>query len=151
MGNFNKDYDEKYEPRDTLDFKWENKQGLNQGKNVIILMVESWGCNISYICGKGPSYMPKLEKLAKENMFFSDYHSVVQSTSLSVSAVLKSNPVITLSDEEKLKKYPKALYKGADNLEFNVIALIICSWSNGNISGIPWPCKSNKVPIWLFI
>lgn len=117
VGNFNKDYDEKYEPRDTLDFKWENKQGLNQGKNVIILMVESWGCNISYICGKGPSYMPKLEKLAKENMFFSDYHSVVQSTSLSVSAVLKSNPVITLSDEEKLKKYPKALYKENDLIE----------------------------------
>lgn len=44
-------------------------QGLNQKKNVILVLVESLGCNFTYICGSGPAYMPKVEKIAK-NLHF---------------------------------------------------------------------------------
>lgn len=112
VGNVNKPYDETYAPRDNLDFKWEELPGQNQQKNVILLIVESWSCNLTYICGSGPSYMPKLESLAKNNLFFNNYHATLGSTSGSTLEMLKSVPVVPSLDEKN--EFKKKLYQEND-------------------------------------
>ena len=93
-GNFNKDYEEHYAPRDNLDFKWKSEKGLNQQKNVILVLVESLGCNLTNMCGAGPTYVPYIEKIAQNNLLFDNYHSIIPSTSLSYKAITKSLPII---------------------------------------------------------
>lgn len=109
-GNVEKPYKESYPPRDNLNFEWKSLKGLNQQKNVIILIVESWSCNLTYICGSGPSYMPKIENLANQNTFFSNYHAFKESTSQSILSIIKSIPVITSSKNE----YRDNIYKYND-------------------------------------
>ena len=118
VGDINKDYEDIYEPRDTLNFNWEEHIGQNKQKNVIIILVESWSCNITKICGTTDSYMPKLEKIAKDNWLFTNYHSMVQSTSISLFSVLKSIPAITLFNRGKnlQNKFNKKLYLENDLL-----------------------------------
>lgn len=94
IGNFNAVYSEDYSQRKNLNLKWISKSGLNNRRNIIILIVESWGCNFTYICGKGPSYMPKIEKLVHRGLFFDNYYSIIPSTSLSYTSIVKSVPVI---------------------------------------------------------
>ena len=93
-GNFKKDYEEHYAPRDNLDFKWKSEKGLNQQKNVILVLVESLGCNLTNMCGAGPTYVPYIEKIAQNNLLFDNYHSIIPSTSLSYKAITKSLPII---------------------------------------------------------
>lgn len=115
QGNFKKDYDETYTPRDNLDFKWQTAPGLNQKKNVILVLVESLGCNFTYICGSGPAYMPKVEKIAKNNLLFDNYYSSVPSTSLSYLAINKSIPVISTRPNQTLSlPYREKLYAEND-------------------------------------
>ena len=115
QGNFKKDYDEIYTPRDNLDFKWQTAPGLNQKKNVILVLVESLGCNFTYICGSGPAYMPKVEKIAKNNLLFDNYYSSVPSTSLSYLAINKSIPVISTRPNQTLSlPYREKLYAEND-------------------------------------
>lgn len=107
QGNANTPFTKDYQPRKNLNFKWETKTGLNKQKNVIILIVESWSCNLTFICGKGPSYMPKIEQLANNNTFFANYHGYIESTSTSVLSIVKSVPSLfldSLDTKEKLYK-----------------------------------------------
>ncbi len=112
-GNFFIDYSDDYEPRLNLDLKWKKAQGLNQAQNVILVLVESWGCNHTYICGDGPSYMPELEQIAKENLLFDNYYSIVPATSLSYLAIAKSVPVVQ-GRKQELNQYTTELYKEND-------------------------------------
>lgn len=93
-GNFKKDYEEHYAPRDNLDFQWKIEKGLNQQKNVILVLVESLGCNLTNMCGAGPTYVPYIEKIAQSNLLFDNYHSIIPSTSLSYKAIIKSVPIM---------------------------------------------------------
>lgn len=94
VGDFGKSYSINYENRKQLDLQWEEQQGLNQKKNVIILLVESWGCSFTYACGLGPSYMPNIESLTENNLFFDNYYSVMPSTSMSYLSIVKHSPAI---------------------------------------------------------
>ena len=93
-GNFKKNYQEHYVPRDNLDFKWKSEKGLNQQKNVILVLVESLGCNLTNMCGAGPTYVPYIEKIAQNNLLFDNYHSIIRATSLSYKAIIKSVPIM---------------------------------------------------------
>lgn len=97
-GNFKKDYEEHYAPRDNLDFQWKIEKGLNQQKNVILVLVESLGCNLTNMCGSGPTYVPYIEKIAQSNLLFDNYHSIIRATSLSYRAITKSVPIILNGD-----------------------------------------------------
>ena len=86
-----------------------------QKKNVILVLVESLGCNFTYICGSGPAYMPKVEKIAKNNLLFDNYYSSVPSTSLSYLAINKSIPVISTRPNQTLSlPYREKLYAEND-------------------------------------
>lgn len=95
VGNFDSNYSDSYAPRKNLKINFSNDTGLNQKKNVILVLVESWGCNFTYICGTGPSKMPKIESLKDHAMFFDNYYSIMPSTSLALLSMIKSVPVIT--------------------------------------------------------
>ncbi|MGN1394669.1 MAG: LTA synthase family protein [Succinivibrionaceae bacterium] len=94
FGDFDKHYSEDYIYRKNLNIEMFTGTGLNQRKNVIVLIVESLGCNYTYICGKGPSYMPNIEQIMANNQFFNNYYSIFPSTSLATLAIIKSVPVI---------------------------------------------------------
>ncbi|MGN1394675.1 MAG: LTA synthase family protein [Succinivibrionaceae bacterium] len=117
IGNFMQNYESTYAPRDNLKIQWNTKQGLNKQQNVILLLVESLGCNFTYICGSGPSYMPHIEELAKENLLFDNYYSIIPSTSLSYLSIVKGFPVIqSMHDKpnEISKNFVFELYKQND-------------------------------------
>jgi lipoteichoic acid synthase len=113
-GDYQKDYDKVYEPRDNLDFQYQIKTGLNQHKNVILVLVESLGCNFTYICGNGPSYMPNLEKIAKDNLLYDRYYSTIPSTSYSYLSIVKSVPVIQKRSSDYNATYKTKLYDEND-------------------------------------
>ncbi|WP_406545970.1 hypothetical protein, partial [Succinimonas sp.] len=97
MGNFYNTYSDNYSKRNNLTFDYKTEQGLNQKKNIILVLVESWGCNFTYICGTGPAKMPNIESLAKNNTFFDNYYSIMPSTSFSLLSIIKSAPVINIA------------------------------------------------------
>ncbi|WP_406037613.1 LTA synthase family protein [Succinimonas sp.] len=97
MGNFYNTYSDNYSKRNNLTFDYKTEQGLNQKKNIILVLVESLGCNFTYICGTGPAKMPYIESLAKNNAFFDNYYSIMPSTSLSLLSIIKSAPVIHIA------------------------------------------------------
>lgn len=100
IGNFFKEYSNDYQNRSNLNLRWETHEGLNQKKNVIILLVESWGCSFTYACGIGPSYMPNIESLVSDSVFFDNYYSVMPSTSLSYLSIVKGVPAIQFAWDE---------------------------------------------------
>ena len=97
MGNFYSTYSDNYSKRNNLTISYKSEQGLNQKKNIILVLVESWGCNFTYVCGTGPSKMPSIEALAKNNAFFDNYYSIIPSTSFSLLSIIKSVPVINIA------------------------------------------------------
>ncbi len=97
LGNFYNTYSDNYSKRNNLTFDYKTEQGLNQKNNVILVLVESWGCNFTYICGTGPAKMPNIESLAKNNAFFDNYYSIMPSTSFSLLSIIKSAPVINIA------------------------------------------------------
>lgn len=103
-GSFHKKYSENFALRDNLDFKWQYGTGLNQQKNVILVLVESLGCNFTYMCGNGPALMPKLEKIATKNTLYNNYYSEIPATSLSYLSIVKSVPVIQTNDSDMISK-----------------------------------------------
>ncbi len=94
VGNFENSYSKDYAKRNNLDLEWTEQPGLNQKKNVILLLVESWGCSFTFACGLGPSYMPKIESLSVDNFFFDNYYSIMPSTSMSYLSIVKGAPAI---------------------------------------------------------
>lgn len=114
-GSFNKEYSEDFPLRDNLDFKWQYGTGLNQQKNVILVLVESLGCNFTYMCGNGPAYMPNLEKIAARNTLYNNYFSEIPATSLSYLSMVKSVPVIQTNDSDQVSQsYRKKLHEQND-------------------------------------
>ena len=97
MGNFYNTYSDSYSKGNNLTFDYKTEPGLNQKKNIILVLVESWGCNFTYICGTGPAKMPNIESLAKNNAFFDNYYSIMPSTSFSLLSIIKSAPVINIA------------------------------------------------------
>lgn len=115
QGDFNKDYDANYAPRDNLEFGWRVAPGFNKKQNVIVVMVESLGCNFTYLCGSGPAYMPNVERIAKENLLYDNYYSSIPSTSLSYLSINKSVPVIQDRNNKDLSlPYRKKIYSEND-------------------------------------
>ena len=140
VGDVSKDYEETYEARDSLDFKWEEHVGQNKQKNIIIILVESWSCNLTKICGTDLSYMPNLEQIGKENWLFTNYHSMAQSTSLSLLSVLKSFPQFTANEKspDKQNKFIKQIFAENDlltNLKNNGYRSMFIS-STDNVFGM---------------
>ncbi len=105
IGNAHKSFSDDFAPRKNLDFQWVEHKGQNQHKNVIVLLVESWNCELTYACGTGPSFMPKLESLIPQSKFFKDYHATAASTSIATYSILKSMPSFAVnSDTSKYRK-----------------------------------------------
>lgn len=57
------------------DLKYVTNAGLNQKKDVIVILVESLSCEVTYACGNSYDYMPTINQLASDNVFFSSYYS----------------------------------------------------------------------------
>ncbi len=105
VGDFERRYSENYPHRNNLDLLWNEENGLNHKQNVIIVLVESWGCSFTYACGIGPSYMPNIESLTKNNLFFDNYYSIMPSTSMSYLSVIKGVPAIQFAWDDNGDMY----------------------------------------------
>ena len=68
--------------------------GLNLRKNVIVVMTESLSADESELLNGSYNNMPNLDKLARENMYFSDYYSEGYCTDTGNFAFLTSLPNI---------------------------------------------------------
>ena len=54
---------------------YEKYKGLNQRKNVILILVESLACDMTFLCGHQNNYSPYTQQLAKDNVWFPNYYS----------------------------------------------------------------------------
>ncbi len=131
VGNFENSYSKDYAKRNNLNLEWTEQPGLNQKKNVILLLVESWGCSFTFACGLGPSYMPKIESLSADNFFFDNYYSIMPSTSMSYLSIVKGTPAIQFAwDSAKSKSSAEYDFSPNDVL-YNANDLIKQFKSNG--------------------
>lgn len=73
-GDFTRPY-ENYKPYTIEQLEYKKGIGLNQKKNVIIVLVESLGCNATYLCGDDKNLSPYTQELAMNNVWFPNYYS----------------------------------------------------------------------------
>lgn len=82
-----------------LDYK--EKKGLNQRKNIILVLVESLGCNITYLCGNDENFSPYTQELAKNNIWFPNYYSNAYHTNGAIFAITTGFPFVPGKNFEK--------------------------------------------------
>lgn len=97
-GNYQVNFSKDYPVLKDFDFKWQTKKGLNLRKNVIILLVESLDCSLTYSCGSVRELTPNITKLASENVFFDKYYSNNFNTHGAYLTVIKSIPFFPPKD-----------------------------------------------------
>ena len=73
-GDFKREYNS-YVPFNYDQLEYKEYLGLNQKQNVIVLLVESLACDMTYLCGDEYDYSPYMKQLAKENILFPNYYS----------------------------------------------------------------------------
>ncbi len=93
-GNYNKAFKNKFEPRDNLDLKWKNLSGLNLKKNVILIVIESLDCTVTFTCGLEDNFLVNLEKLAKKGLSFDNYYSNAYNDAGAYISIIKSLPFL---------------------------------------------------------
>ena len=73
-GDYRREYVD-YKPYIIDQLEYQEREGLNLKKNVIIVLVESLGCNSTYLCGHDKNYSPYTMELAQNNIWFPNYYS----------------------------------------------------------------------------
>lgn len=74
--------------------KYHCEEGLNGRQNIIIIVLESFSSYLSKYFSGLNDYMPSLDKLAKENMAFMNYHTNSYNTVQSMFGLLTGWPML---------------------------------------------------------
>lgn len=85
-------------------------KGLNQKKNVIVILVESLGCNVTDLCGYEKNYSPYTTELASNNIWFKNYYSNAFHTNGAIFSITTGYPLIA-SKYSYRTAYNKELYQ----------------------------------------
>ena len=94
----------------TKQLEYTKKNGLNLRKNVIVVMVESLGCNVTFLCGNEQNLSPYTEELAKNNIWFPNYYSNAYHTNGAIFAVTTGYPFVA-SLNSKETPFSKIFYQ----------------------------------------
>lgn len=74
--------------------EYKTYKGLNQRKNVIVILVESLACDMTFLCGNTNNYSPYTTQLAKENVWFPNYYSNAFHTNGAIFAITTGHALI---------------------------------------------------------
>ena len=96
-GNYKRVY-ENYKKYVFDDLGYVSNKGLAQKKNVIVLLVESLSCEVTFLCGNKNDYMPNLKQFASDNVFFSRYFSNSVHTNGAIFTITTGFPLISGKD-----------------------------------------------------
>lgn len=92
-GDYKRDYNRyKRYTEDKLEYK--SYKGLNQRNNVIVLLVESLGCNVTLLCGNSANYSKYTQQLARDNVWFPNYYSNNYHTNGALFTITTGLPLI---------------------------------------------------------
>lgn len=80
------------------DLGYVSNKGLDQKKNVIVLLVESLSCEVTFLCGNKNDYMPNLKQFASDNVFFPHYFSNSVHTNGAIFTITTGFPLISGKD-----------------------------------------------------
>lgn len=83
-----------YKPYSISDLGYESFKGLNKKENVIVILVESLACDVTYLCGNTNNYAPYIQKLAKENIWYPNYYSNNFHTNGAIFTITTGLPLI---------------------------------------------------------
>lgn len=92
-GNNKRNY-ENYKRYSLQDLEYEEFKGLNQKKDVIVLLVESLSCEVTFLCGNKEDLLPNLSQIAKDNVFFPFYYSNNVNTNGAIFTITTGYPHI---------------------------------------------------------
>lgn len=65
----------KFKRKTIQDLAYKTYDGLSQHKNVILILVESLACDVTFLCGNNYDYSPFMKQLASENIWFPNYYT----------------------------------------------------------------------------
>lgn len=99
-GNNNRNY-EKFKVYDISDLDYKSYKGLNLKKNVIVILVESLSCEVTFLCGDQNDYLPNLKQVAYDNVFFSSYFSNNTNTNGAIFTITTGFPFISGPNSKK--------------------------------------------------
>ncbi len=108
-GNYKRQY-ENYKTYALEQLEYKNNTGLNQKKNIIVILVESLGCNVTDLCGTDKNYSPYTKKLAQDNIWFPNYYSNAYHTNGAIFAITTGYTLIA-SDFSDRTPYNEKLYQ----------------------------------------
>ena len=107
------DYKREYKERTIRDIKqlgYTQKQGLNMKKNIIVVLVESLGCNVTELCGTDKNYSPYMKELAEDGIWFKNYYSNAYHTNGAIFSILTGYPLVA-SKQSSYTPYNEKLYQ----------------------------------------
>lgn len=99
-GDYKRPY-EKYIPYSNEQLQYVSYSGLNRKENVIIILVESLACDVTFLCGNENNYSPYMKQLAKENVWFPFYYSNNFHTNGAIFTITTGLPLVNGPNGEK--------------------------------------------------
>ncbi len=84
----------KFKRKTIQDLAYKTYDGLGQHKNVILILVESLACDITFLCGNNYDYSPFIKQLASENIWFPNYYSNNFHTNGAIFTITTGLPLI---------------------------------------------------------
>ena len=91
------------------DLRYEKLKGLNQKKNVILVLVESLACDMTFLCGNQNNFSQYTQQLAKDNVWFPNYYSNNFHTNGAIFTITTGLPLVNGPNGEDAY-YNKELY-----------------------------------------
>lgn len=99
-----------YKPYSIEQLGYKEQEGLNLKKNVIIVLVESLGCNDTYLCGHDKNYSSYTMELAQNNIWFPNYYSNAFHTNGAIFAITTGYTMVA-SKNSYNTPYNRELYQ----------------------------------------
>ena len=108
-GNFKREY-VRFKPYSLDNLEYRQYKGLNQRKNVIVVLVESLACDMTFLCGNDNNYSPYTQKLAADNVWFPNYFTNNFHTNGAIFSVTTGLPLVNGPHGEETF-FNKEMYK----------------------------------------
>lgn len=99
-GDYKRPYS-KFKRKNIQDLSYQTYEGLNQRKNVILILVESLACDVTFLCGSSYNYSPYIKQLATENIWFPNYYTNNFHTNGAIFTITTGLPLINSSHGEE--------------------------------------------------
>ena len=108
-GDYRREYVD-YKTYSIEQLEYKEHEGLNLKKNVIVVLVESLGCNNTYLCGHDKNYSPYTMELAQNNIWFPNYYSNAFHTNGAIFAITTGYTMVASKNSENTP-YNRELYQ----------------------------------------